>query len=243
MPPRLGWADLRGARVAVWGLGVEGRAALERLTAMGVTPVLVDDKPPAGAHEGLPVLATGDGGLEALRRAEIVVKSPGISRYRDDVRGLVEDGVAVVGGVGLWLEDVDRDRVVLITGTKGKSTTTSIVGHLLRRLGEDCFVGGNLGSPPFALDAGAYHDRWVVELSSYQSTDLAVAPPVVAVTSLHPDHLNWHEGSVERYYRDKLSVCRLPGPSRSRRARSSSLVPSATVTRAPGNRQTDSLSR
>jgi UDP-N-acetylmuramoyl-L-alanine---L-glutamate ligase len=212
MPPHLGWADLRGAKVAVWGVGVEGRATLARLLSIGVTPYLVDDSPPSATLDGLPILATSDGGLALLHACEVVVKSPGISRYRADVVDLVARDVAVVGGVGLWLEDVDRSRVVGITGTKGKSTTTSIVGHLLRRLGHDCFVGGNLGGPPFALDAGADHEFWVVELSSYQVTDLASAPGVVVVTSLHPDHLNWHDGDVERYYADKLALCTLPGP-------------------------------
>jgi UDP-N-acetylmuramoylalanine--D-glutamate ligase len=211
MPPRLGWADLRDARVAVWGLGVEGRAAVERLQSMGNIPRLVDDEPAAPAWGDLPVVRTGAGGLDVLRASEIVVKSPGISRYRDDVGELEAAGVAVVGGVGLWLEEVDRSRVVGVTGTKGKSTTSSIAAHLLRRLGHDCFLGGNLGAPPFALDAGDEHDFWVVELSSYQVTDCTSAPKVVVVTSLHPDHLNWHGGDVERYYADKLSLCTLPG--------------------------------
>src|SRR5205807_7450441 len=54
------------------------------------------------------------------------------------------------------------------------------------------------------------HDYWVIEVSSYQATDLPCSPPVVAVTSLHPDHLDWH-GGVEQYYRDKLSACSRPG--------------------------------
>ena len=54
------------------------------------------------------------------------------------------------------------------------------------------------------------YDYWVIETSSYQATDLPCSPPVVAVTSLHPDHLDWH-GDVETYYRDKLSVCSQPG--------------------------------
>ncbi|HEX7094314.1 MAG TPA: Mur ligase family protein, partial [Acidimicrobiales bacterium] len=205
------WSDLRDARVAVWGLGVEGRASVARLVAMGTVPELVDDRPTTSHVHDLPVHATDDGGLERLQRADVVVKSPGISRYRADVRALADAGVAVVGGLGLWLEEVDRSRVVLVTGTKGKSTTTSIIGHLLRRLGLDCFIGGNLGLPPFAPEADAQHDAWVVEVSSYQATDLTSAPPVVAVTSLSPDHLNWHDNSVEQYYRDKLSICRLPG--------------------------------
>jgi UDP-N-acetylmuramoylalanine--D-glutamate ligase len=72
-------------------------------------------------------------------------------------------------------------------------------------------VGGNIGQPPWdpAHDDGDY-DYWVIETSSYQATDLACSPPVVAVTSLHPDHLDWH-GDVETYYRDKLSACSQPG--------------------------------
>ncbi|HYZ55918.1 MAG TPA: Mur ligase family protein [Streptosporangiaceae bacterium] len=72
-------------------------------------------------------------------------------------------------------------------------------------------VGGNIGHPPYDpdIDAGPY-DYWVIEVSSYQATDLACSPPVVAVTSLHPDHLDWH-GGVENYFRDKLSACSQPG--------------------------------
>jgi UDP-N-acetylmuramoylalanine--D-glutamate ligase len=211
MPPCLAWADLRDAKVAVWGLGVEGRATLARLRAMGVAPRLVDDAPRSPTVDGLPVLATAEDGFGALEGSEIVVKSPGISRYRADVTELEARGVAVVGGVGLWLEEVDRTRVVGVTGTKGKSTTTSVAAHLLRRLGHECFAGGNLGTPPFAIEAGTDHEYWIVELSSYQVTDLVSAPRVVVVTSLHPDHLNWHGGSVERYYADKLALCTLPG--------------------------------
>jgi UDP-N-acetylmuramoyl-L-alanine---L-glutamate ligase len=116
----------------------------------------------------------------------------------------------VVGGLGLWLEETDRDRVVCITGTKGKSTTTSILGHLLRGLGHSCLVGGNIGRLPYDPDQRDEVEFTALEVSSFQATDLGCAPPVVAVTSLHPDHLDWH-GSVERYYADKLSLCTQPG--------------------------------
>ena len=211
MRPKICWSDLRGARVGVWGLGVEGTASLARLLMMGVEPVLVDDHPPPHDVDGLPVFATADSGLAALEHCDVVVKAPGISRYRPDVAELAARGIPVAGGLGLWLQEADRDRVVCITGTKGKSTTTAIAGHLLQRLGYSCLTGGNIGRPPWdpALDGTAY-DYWVIETSSYQATDLACSPPVVAVTSLHPDHLDWH-GGVENYYRDKLSVCSQPG--------------------------------
>jgi UDP-N-acetylmuramoylalanine--D-glutamate ligase len=211
MRPMICWSDLSGVQAGVWGLGVEGHANLRRLATLGTEPVLVDDHPPAEGPGGRPVLATGDGGLAALTACDVVIKTPGISRYRPEVAVLQAHGVPVVGGLGLWLAEADRDRVVCITGTKGKSSTTAVAGHLLARLGYRCLVGGNIGQPPWdpAHDDGD-HDYWVIETSSYQATDLACSPPVVAVTSLHPDHLDWH-GDVETYYRDKLSACSQPG--------------------------------
>jgi UDP-N-acetylmuramoyl-L-alanine---L-glutamate ligase len=211
MRPKICWSDLRGARVGVWGLGVEGAASLARLRTLGVEPVLVDDRPPPGDVDGLQVFATAASGLAALKHCDVVVKSPGISRYRPEVAELEDRGIPVAGGLGLWLQEADRDRVLCVTGTKGKSSTTAIAGHLLTRLGYSCLIGGNIGTPPWdpRVDGAAY-DYWVIETSSYQATDLPCSPPVVAVTSLHPDHLDWH-GGVEAYYRDKLSVCSQPG--------------------------------
>ena len=211
MRPSLAWSDLAGLRVGVWGLGVEGTASIGRLTSMGIEPVLADDNPPAGEVRGLPVLATSAGGLAALRACDVVIKAPGISRYRDDARELAASGVPLVGGLGLWIAGAPRSRVICVTGTKGKSSTASIAGHLLSSLGYKCLVGGNIGRPPYDVQyAGVEFDYWVIETSSYQATDLPYSPPVVAVTSLHPDHLPWHEG-VDNYYRDKLSACSQPG--------------------------------
>ncbi len=195
----------------MWGLGVEGRASIRKLAALGVTPVLVDDRPPTGGIDGQPVMATGDGGVDALARCDVVVKTPGISRYRPEVAVIEAGGTPVVGGLGLWLEEADRDRVVCITGTKGKSTTTAIAGHLLDRLGHRVMVGGNLGLPPYDPEVPSDVDYWIVEVSSYQATDVSASPPVVAVTSLHPDHLTWHRDDPEVYYADKLSLCVQPG--------------------------------
>ena len=209
--PKLSWSDLAGARVGVWGLGREGHANLRKLTALGAEPVLVDDHP-----QDSEVQATQDGGLAALERCDVVVKTPGLSRYRPEVKHLEQRGIAVVGGLGLWLADaaeVDPRRVVCVTGTKGKSTTVSVIGHLLTGLGYRCLVGGNIGVVPYdpAEPGGKdQNDYWAIEVSSYQATDLPCSPPVAAVTSLHPDHLDWH-GGVEQYYRDKLSMCSQPG--------------------------------
>jgi len=158
------------------------------------------------------VLATAAGGLAALADCDVVIKSPGISPYGPAVQSLAQAGVAIVGGLGLWLQEADPSRVVVVTGTKGKSTTTTILGHLLRGLGHRCLVGGNIGVPPFdPVVAAEKYDYWVIEVSSYQATDVATSPPVVGLTSLNPDHLPWHSDDVETYYRDKLSLCSQPG--------------------------------
>jgi UDP-N-acetylmuramoyl-L-alanine---L-glutamate ligase len=207
--PKLSWSDLAGVRAGVWGLGREGHASLRKLRALGVEPVLVDDQP-SGPADGRPVLATGEDGLAALERCDVVVKTPGMSRYRPEVARLARLGIPVVGGLGLWLAEADLRRVLCVTGTKGKSTTSSVAGHLLSGLGYRCMVGGNIGAAPYDPDRAGNFDYWVIEVSSYQATDLPCSPPVVAVTSLHPDHLDWH-GGVEQYYRDKLSACSQPG--------------------------------
>src|SRR5918997_1339912 len=209
--PAISWSELRGRLVGVWGLGVEGRATIRKLHDLDIVPLLVDDRPPDDGVDGRPVIATDDGGLEALARCDVVIKTPGISRYRPEVEVLEFGGTPVVGGLGLWLAEADRERVVCITGTKGKSTTTAIAGHLLAGLGHRVMIGGNLGLPPYDPEAPTDVDHWVIEVSSYQATDVAVSPPVVAVSSLHADHLTWHRDDPETYYADKLSLCSQPG--------------------------------
>jgi UDP-N-acetylmuramoylalanine--D-glutamate ligase len=107
--------------------------------------------------------------------------------------------------MALWLEDHGDLPVLAVTGTKGKSTTASLAAAVLAAHGLDVALIGNIGVP--VLDtygrppAGAY----VVEVSSYQAADVTVSPAVVVLTSLAPDHLDWH-GGVEPYYRDKLRL-------------------------------------
>ncbi len=209
MLPTTCWADLADRKVGLWGLGTEGVANLALLRSMGNEPVIVDDAP--GPNSAETVVATGSGGLEALAQCEVVVKSPGISRHRPDVDHLIDAGILVVGGLGLWLAGMDLSRVLCITGTKGKSTTTAIAAHVARGLGRNVFAGGNLGAPPWdpnsAVATDDTIDLWVIETSSYQAADTLVASEVVALTSLYPDHLPWHGGDVATYYRDKLSLC------------------------------------
>ncbi len=200
-----GFADLAGRRVGIFGYGVEGRATQRRLAALTTDVVIVDDSP----HDE-EVLTTAEGGFEALASCEVVVKSPGIPRRRADVINLEDRGVVVTSALNLWLHDVDRHRVIAVTGTKGKSTTTSLVAFFLRCLGEETHELGNFGQPPYDPDLELSKGWLVLEVSSFQSVDLTVAPALVLVTSLGSDHLDWH-GTIEQYHDDKLSITRASG--------------------------------
>ena len=196
-----GFADLAGKRVGIFGYGIEGHATLRRLDGVAARLVIVDDAPEIVGH----VLATTDGGLDALFGCDVVLKSPGIPRWRADILALEDHGVVVTSALNLWLHDVDRDRVVAITGTKGKSTTTALISFFLDCLGETSLQLGNIGQPPYSPEVDTSNGWLVLEVSSFQCVDINVAPRLVIVTSLGSDHLDWH-GSLENYQADKLSL-------------------------------------
>jgi UDP-N-acetylmuramoylalanine--D-glutamate ligase len=199
-----GFADLAGKRVGIFGYGVEGRAAASRLRNIAEL-VIVDDA--EGVDEAL---VTDHGGLGALATCDVVLKSPGIPRRRDDILELERNGVVVTSALNLWLHDTDLDRVVAVTGTKGKSTTTSLITFFLECLGQRAQRLGNIGQPPYDPEVDTTEGWLVLEVSSFQVVDLDVAPRVVVVTSLGEDHVDWH-GSLEQYRHDKLSLTRTSG--------------------------------
>jgi UDP-N-acetylmuramoylalanine--D-glutamate ligase len=205
-----GFADLAGKRVGVFGYGVEGRATRRRLIGITNDVVLVDDAPGVDPD----VLESRGGGLEALGTCDVVLKSPGIPRRRADVLGLERRGVPITSSLNLWLHEIDRSRVVAITGTKGKSTTTALATFFFQCLGEPAQQLGNFGQPPYDPDVDVSNGWLVLEISSFQCVDIDVAPGIVVVTSLGEDHLDWH-GTIEDYRNDKLSLTRAPGEHRS----------------------------
>lgn len=211
MHSTLSWDDLRGRSVGIYGIGIEGRSSLRACRARGIEPWVVDDRPPSEPVDGVEVAATGSGGLARLLACDVVIKSPGISHYSDTVEAIGRHGVEVVGGLGMWMQGADRERVLCVGGTKGKSTTAALLTHLIRTAGFSCYLGGNFGDAPFDPAVPPDFDYWVIEVGSYQSVDFGVTSPRVAITSLAEDHLPWHRNDVECYYRDKLSLCSLPG--------------------------------
>ena len=198
-----GFADLAQKRVGIYGYGQEGRAT-EQLLSGSCELVIVDDDPKAG------VLVTSNGGLEELMKCDVVLKSPGVPRRSESVLQLEENNVYVTSSLNLWLQQAERSRVLGVTGTKGKSTTTSLIAFFLECLGEKAQRLGNIGLPPYDTSVDTSSGWLVVEISSFQATDLDVAPKTVVLTSLGSDHIDWH-GSLEQYRSDKLQLTRAAG--------------------------------
>ncbi|HEU4813135.1 MAG TPA: UDP-N-acetylmuramoyl-L-alanine--D-glutamate ligase [Xanthomonadaceae bacterium] len=206
-----------GGRIALWGWGREGRATYRalrsRLPELPLT--LLCQEADAGdayamSDSALQVETAPAGPL--LGDFEVVLKSPGISPYGEHAVAAAATGTRFLGGTALWFgERAGPDGRVpgtaCITGTKGKSTSTALLAHLLRAGGLRTGLAGNIGLPLMELlDAEA--DAWAIELSSYQTGDVAAAggrPDVAVVLNLFPEHLDWH-GSEARYIDDKLRL-------------------------------------
>jgi UDP-N-acetylmuramoylalanine--D-glutamate ligase len=202
-------ADLGRRRVAIWGLAREGRAAIRLLRQAhpGLPLVLIDDDAAARPPPGLANIACafGAGIAAALERVEIIVKSPGISLYRDEIEQARKKGRTITSLINLWFAERLPVTTICITGTKGKSTTASLLAHLLTGLGHSTALAGNIGLP--VTEIGAATRYAVIEVSSYQAADFAGVCDIAVLTSLYPEHLDWHR-SVENYYRDKANLLR-----------------------------------
>jgi len=194
--------ELAGERVVIVGYGREGRAALERLAPVAGQLVVVDASERARSEvpEGIRAEASLDAVLMRSGTGVAVV-SPGVPRVHPWRAQLAAAGWATTSGSDLWFAE-NGARTIAVTGSKGKSTTSALIAHLLRGLGESVAYGGNIGTPLLALpEAPGY----VVEVSSFQASSLTSSPRIAVLTSLFPDHIDWH-GDYERYVSDKLTL-------------------------------------
>ena len=219
---------LQGHKVAVLGLGRSGLSAARALAAGGATPVCWDDNPTAKERaeaEGFacqPLRSAKD--FEAIAR---LIVSPGIPHLYPEpnpvVAAALAAGVPVDNDIGLFFQSFATHawnrfdvapRVVAVTGSNGKSTTSALISHILSQAGRPCQLAGNIGRG--VLDLEPPHDGEVVvlELSSYQ-TELArsLTPDVAVFTNLSPDHLDRH-GGMGGYFAAKRRLFAEGGPDR-----------------------------
>lgn len=204
------FAELESRDVAVWGFGREGRAALSALrTRFPEKPLTLyckhDEAEAARAliAANVRIVETAPD-ADALASHDIVIKSPGISAYRSELLAAkARGGTVFTSGTALWFGENPDARVIAVTGTKGKSTTTAMIAHCARALDMRTALAGNIGMPLLELD-GQRADLWAIELSSFQTGE-AGPLELGVVVSLEEEHLDWH-GTRERYVADKLKL-------------------------------------
>jgi UDP-N-acetylmuramoylalanine--D-glutamate ligase len=213
--------ELDGKKVLVIGAGRSGVASARFMAARGALVVLNDRKEfidwsneaLALKGEGVVKLLAGDVPSWLLDQIELVVVSPGVPTKGIPVRYAERAGAEVIGEIELAWRFL-RGRVVGITGTNGKTTTTTLVGEFLRDAGLPVQVGGNIGTPLVSLVETSREDGWtVVELSSYQLETVRTFRPTVALAlNLMPDHMDRYEtlsdygAAKHRIFRNQTSA-------------------------------------
>jgi UDP-N-acetylmuramoylalanine--D-glutamate ligase len=195
--------SVRGKRVTVVGAARSGVAAAYLLARRGAAVTLSDLQPEIPEQDALRAagvrLELGSHEHTTLTRADVVVLSPGVPAAQPSVAAARAAGVHVMGELELasrWL----RGRIVAITGTKGKSTTTTLTGRMLEAGGHHVLVGGNIGHPLSAqVEASRPETIHVVEASSFQLESIDTFRPWISVLlNFSPDHLDRH-GSLDEY--------------------------------------------
>lgn len=195
-------SEICRARLGLLGYGREGRAT-ERILRSACRDVdltvLVES---GGVPQHGPVrVGEFDDGLQDF---DVLLRSPGVPILHPALQRFLAAGGKIVNPASIWFAERPEVPVVGVTGSKGKSTTVSLLAHLLLAAGRRVLLAGNIGVPLIAhLETDA--ELVVLELSSYQLTDLEGRLTLGVMTRLFPEHGDWH-GGVEHYYASKLRM-------------------------------------
>ena len=192
---------LRGKRILILGFGREGRSSLAFVQKyLPEAAVAVADKNPM-EH----VQYFGTSYLNAIFDFDIVIKTPGVSLRDFDTKG-----VEITSQTDLFLSQFHH-QTIGISGTKGKSTTTSLIYHLLKESGHDAILTGNIGIPCFDIMEQIHEDSVVVyELSAHQLEYVHNSPRVGVLLNVFEEHLD-HFGTFDRYKNAKFNLLRFMG--------------------------------
>lgn len=209
--------DFSGKKTLVFGSGISGIGAADLLAVMGASPVIFDGN--AGAKEEeilhkikggyIPEIYIGQLPEEVKDRLDLAVLSPGVPTDIPLVKEFYQRGIPVWGEVELAYQVSASRRVLAITGTNGKTTTTALLGKIMADYEDSVFVVGNIGTPYTASALAMKKDSvTVAEISSFQLETIdAFAPALSAILNITEDHLNRHH-TMEEYVRVKESITR-----------------------------------
>ncbi len=204
--------DVKNKRVLVVGLGKSGFAAARFLRQRGAQVTVSDSRPgtvitelPLLLEEGI-ALETGSHGLLTFRRQDLIVVSPGVPATVPELQQVRAMGMRIIGELELGWQYL-QGKIVAITGSNGKTTTTTLMGDILKASGRATLVGGNIGKPVTEMVPESTPETWsVLEVSSFQlETIEAFCPHIAMVLNITPDHLDRH-GSFGAYAAAKMRI-------------------------------------
>ena len=184
--------DLKDKKIAIWGLGIETKAVLKILNKKFPNKeiVIIDD----------------NNAKDLLKNVDFVIRSPAVSIYKKEIIEAKKKGVIFITEKTLFFSELKDKKIIAITGSKGKTTTSTFCAYILKKLGYKVLLVGNMGISSINLiDEAKKSDYVVAEISSYQASDLLEFPYISVVLNLYPEHLQWHI-SHKNYYIDKCHL-------------------------------------
>lgn len=197
--------DLKDKNIAIWGLGVEGKAVLKALNSRFPDKKIkiIDDKN-CPANNGVDACI-----INQLKGVDVVIRSPGVSIYKEEIVFAKKNfKTKFITEKTLFFAELEGESVktIAITGTKGKTTTSTFCAELLKKMDYRVLLAGNMGKPTIELiDSAKNSDYVVIEISSYQASDLLSFPTAAILLNLFPEHIDWHK-THENYYADKVNL-------------------------------------
>ncbi len=204
---------IKGKKVGVLGLGVSNVPAIEFLTQLGAVVYGCDRKSEekfkpevlTSLKKFCEKLYLGEDYLDYLDDVDIIIKSPGIKASTPEIQQAVEKGKILTGEIEIFIA-LCPCKVIGVTGSDGKTTTTTLIYEMLKREGYRTHVGGNIGKPLLANLDDIYEDDMVVlELSSFQLQTMRVSPDISLITNITPNHLDYHV-DMDEYVEAKSNV-------------------------------------
>ena len=182
--------DFKNKKIAVVGEGVEGQSSYKYLKEKGANVKIFDKK-------------QGEDYLKDLKDFDLIVRSPGVNP--ELFKNIPAD--KITSQTNLFMK-LCPAKIIGVTGTKGKGTTSSLIHQMLKKQGFDAYLGGNIGLPPFEfLDNLNVHSVVVLEMSSFQLMDLKKSPNIAVILMITSEHLDWHK-STEEYINAKRNILR-----------------------------------